>query len=48
MLKSFLSIGALPTNFSRYLISKEVDFVEKHCGKYPVVYLDFKDCKGDT
>lgn len=48
MLKSFLSIGSSPTNFSRYLISKEVDFVKKHCGQYPVVYLDLKDCKGDT
>lgn len=48
MLKSFLSIGALPASFSRYLISKEVDFVKKHCGQYPVVYLDLKDCKGDN
>ncbi len=48
MLKSFLSIGASSESFSRYLISKKVDFVNKHCGQYPVVYLDLKDCKGDT
>jgi hypothetical protein len=48
MLKSFLSLGQTPTNFSQYLIGKETDFVQKHCGKYPIVMLDFKDCKGDS
>jgi hypothetical protein len=29
------------------LIGSETGFVETHCGKYPVVYLNLKDCKGD-
>ena len=48
MLKSFLSLNANPSSFDRYLIGKETAFVAKHCGKYPVIYLNFKDCKGDT
>ncbi|KAI3638177.1 hypothetical protein MIR68_003788 [Amoeboaphelidium protococcarum] len=48
MLKSFLSLNAQPRHFDRYLIGKEIDIVEKHCGKYPVVVLDLKDCKGDS
>ena len=48
MLKSFLSLGAKPESFENYLIAKEVEFVKQHCGKYPVVYLDLKDCKGET
>ena len=48
MLKSFLSIGAVSTNFNRFLISNETEFVVKHCGQYPVVFLDLKDCKGNT
>ena len=48
MLKSFLSLGAQSSSFSRYLISKETTFVAKHCGQYPVIYLNFKDCKGET
>lgn len=46
MLKSFFSLGAVPSKFSPYLISKESAFVEEHCGKYPVVFLDLKDCRG--
>ena len=46
MLKSFLSFGALPESFKDFAISKDVKFVETHCGKYPVVLLDLKDCKG--
>jgi hypothetical protein len=30
------------------MIGKEKDFVQDHCGKYPVVYLDLKECKGAT
>ena len=48
MLKSFLSLNAAPESFDRFLISKEVDFVKSHCGQYPVVSLDLKDCQGDT
>ena len=47
MLKSFLSLGALPEIFSKFYISQDTQFVEAHCGKYPVVLLDLKDCKGD-
>ena len=48
MLKSFLSLGSQPSSFSRYLISNDTDFVSNHCGKYPVIYLNLKDCKGET
>ena len=48
MLKSFFSLGAQPDSFSHYLIGKETDIVKQHCGKYPVVYLNLKDCKGDS
>lgn len=48
MLKSFLSLGASPESFKNYAISKETKFVEQHCGKYPVVCLNLKDCKGET
>ncbi|KAI3630897.1 hypothetical protein MIR68_012332 [Amoeboaphelidium protococcarum] len=48
MLKSFLSLNAQPRHFDRYLIGKEIYIVEKHCGKYPVVVLDLKDCKGES
>ena len=48
MLKSFLSIGPAPSDFDRFLIANEKEFVSKHCGQYPVVFLDLKDCKGET
>ena len=35
MLKSFFSFGAQSKDFSRFLIGKETDFIQKHCGKYP-------------
>lgn len=47
-LKSFLSHGAKPSDFERYLIGKDQKFVEDHCEKYPVVFLNLKDCKGST
>lgn len=46
MLRSFLSVGADPRKFERFLIGKDNDFVSEHCGKYPVIFLDMKDCKG--
>ncbi|KAJ3209673.1 hypothetical protein HK099_008445 [Clydaea vesicula] len=46
MLKSFLSTGSDPNRFKEYLIFKEKDFIDQHCGKYPVVFLDLKDIKG--
>ena len=48
MLKSFLSIGAVSSHFERFLISNDKEFVDEHCGQYPVVFVDLKDCKGDT
>jgi hypothetical protein len=47
-LKSFLSHGAKPSDFERYFIGKDQKFVEDHCGKYPVVFLNLKDYKGRT
>ena len=47
MLKTFLSLGALSETFNKFHISQYTKFVEAHCGKYPVVLLDLKDCKGD-
>jgi hypothetical protein len=46
MLKSFLSLGQKSEAFESFLIGKDKEFVEKHCGQYPVVHLDLKDCKG--
>ncbi len=48
MLKSFLSLGAQAEDFRRFDIGKNQAFLEKHCGQYPVVYLDLKDCKGGS
>ena len=48
MLKSFLSIGAQASDFERFDIGKNKTFMENHCGQYPVVYLDLKDCKGNS
>jgi hypothetical protein len=45
MLKAFLSIGAKPEQFDRFKIAQHVDFVSQHCGKYPVLYVDLKECK---
>ena len=49
MLQSFLSIGSQAASFRRYSIGKQTAFVKQHCGKYPVVYLNLKDCtQGET
>jgi hypothetical protein len=48
MLKSFLSFGANPDRFNRFSICTHQDFVRSHCGKHPVVYLDLKNCRGET
>lgn len=48
MLKAFLSIGAKAPDFERFAIGKNKAFMEKHCGQYPVVYLDLKDCKANS
>ena len=48
MLKSFVSLGAKPSSFADYNIAHEMEFVEKHGGKYYAVYLNLKECGGDT
>lgn len=48
MLKSFFSIGAVSSDFDRFFIANEKEFVINHCGQYPVIFLDLKDCKGET
>ena len=48
MLKSFFSFGAESKDFSRFFIGKETEFIKKHCGKYPVVYLNMKEIGGDS
>jgi hypothetical protein len=45
MLKAFLSVGANPEHYSNFKIARHVDFVSQHCGKYPVLYVDLKECK---
>ena len=48
MLKSFFSFGAQSQHFSRFLIGKEIEFIKKHCGKYPVVFLSMKGIGGEN
>ena len=48
MLKSFFSLNAQSKDFSRFLIGKETEFIKKHCGKYPVVFLNMKAIGGDN
>ena len=48
MLKSFFSFGAQSQHFSRFLIGKEIEFIKKHCGKYPVVFLNMKGIGGEN
>ena len=47
MLRCFLSFK-YSTDFSKYKINEYPDFVQEHLHKYPVLYLDLKDCKQDT
>jgi Predicted AAA-ATPase/PD-(D/E)XK nuclease superfamily len=48
MLDRFLRLGTLPEDFATFHISKAKEFVEEHCGKYPVIRLDFRGCRGST
>jgi hypothetical protein len=48
MLKSFFSLESKSKDFDRFLIGKEKDFVQTHCGAYPVVFLSIKGVRGDT
>jgi hypothetical protein len=42
MLRSFFSLGAESQDFSEFRIGQETEFMEEHCGKYPVVMMDMK------
>jgi Predicted AAA-ATPase/PD-(D/E)XK nuclease superfamily len=49
ILHSFLSLrGKSSIDFSGLKIGEDVDFVNEHLGKYPVIRLDLKDCEGET
>jgi hypothetical protein len=49
MLESFLSLSrGNPANFARFEIGKELDIIQQHRGKYPVIRLDFQNWKGQT
>ena len=43
MLKSFLEIGSPKELFDGLAISKHADLCEAHQGKYPVIFISFKD-----
>ena len=43
MLKAFLEIGSPKGLFDGLAISGQKDFCEAHQGKYPVIFLSFKD-----
>jgi Predicted AAA-ATPase len=46
MLKTFFSLGAESKDFSGFFIGAETEFIEEHCGKYPVVSLNMKGING--
>jgi hypothetical protein len=48
MLRSFFSFGAESQDFSEFLIGHETEFMDEHCGKYPVVMMNMKDIGGDN
>jgi Predicted AAA-ATPase len=48
ILACFLSIDKQNLDFSGLKISSHVNVVQNHRGKYPIIKLDLKDCKGDT
>jgi Predicted AAA-ATPase/PD-(D/E)XK nuclease superfamily len=48
MLRSFFSLGAESQDFSEFLIGQETEFMEEHCGKYPVVMMNMKGIDGDN
>jgi Predicted AAA-ATPase len=47
-LHRFFQLGAKPEDFKLFNISLDKDFVTRHCGKYPVILLELKDCVGTT
>lgn len=48
MLKYFLEIGTDPSLFSGLTISNNQELCKKHLGKYPVIFVSFKDVVGKT
>ena len=48
MLSYFLDINMKEDLFANSLISKDKEFCEKYQGKYPVIFLSFKDIKASS
>lgn len=48
MLKSFYEIGADKTLFDGLYISNNKELCEEYMGKYPVIFLSFKEVKGQS
>jgi Predicted AAA-ATPase len=48
MLRSFFSFGAESHDFSKFLIGQEPEFMDEHCGKYPVVMMNMKGIGGNS
>ena len=47
LLKSFLEIGADKTKFDHLKVARDTRTM-KHFENYPVIYLNLKECKGDS
>ena len=48
MFRYFLEIGADPALFQGLQIMEDLEIVEKHMGRYPVIHLSFKDVTGES
>ena len=48
MLKSFFEIGTDKSLFDGLYISKNKELCDEYMGKYPVIFLTFKDVKFDS
>ena len=49
MLDDFLGYGADSEAYMKLKIGKiHPELIRDHCGKYPVIKLDFKDCRANT
>lgn len=48
MLNSILSIHSNLENLDGLILGNDKEFRDSHFKKYPVVFLSFKDCKGET
>ncbi len=48
MLKSFFEMSTNPHLFDDLAIMRETELCEKYMGKFPVVFISFKDIEGET